>query len=69
MQKLLEKGISSRRGIMTAHQESAYKHSEVNLPKSEYLRDKSIILPLFIQLDNEEQNKIIKNVLEIISNS
>ena len=62
MQKLLEKGISSRRGIMTAHQESAYKKREDSLPKSEYLRDNSIIIPLYNKMNNNEVKFIIKSL-------
>ncbi len=60
MQILLEKGISSRRGIMTAHQESAYKKREESLPRSEYLRDNSIIVPLYNSMTDEEIEHVIK---------
>ena len=60
MQILLKKGISSRRGIMTAHQESAYKQREESLPRSEYLRDNSIIIPLYAAMSDEEVDYVIK---------
>lgn len=61
MQQLLDNGISSRRGIMTAHRETAYKLFEDNyeLPQSEDLCDNSIIIPLFVQLSEDEINHII----------
>jgi dTDP-4-amino-4,6-dideoxygalactose transaminase len=47
MQRLLEKGISTRRGIMNAHQEPPYQAANWSLPKSEYCRDRTILIPLF----------------------
>lgn len=61
MQQLLDKGIASRRGIMTAHRETAYKllSLDVNLPISEDVQDNSILLPLFVQMENQEIQYII----------
>ena len=61
MQKLLEKGIASRRGIMTSHRETAYKNEVVNisLPNSEDLQDNSIILPLYIPMNEKEYQVVI----------
>lgn len=68
MQKLLEKVISSRRGIMTAHQESAYRSRNEKLPKSEYLRDNSIIIPLYYSMTEKETNYIITNIKALFKN-
>ncbi len=67
MQKLLDKGIASRRGIMTAHRETAYKGSleDLNLPVSEDLQDRSIILPLFIPMTAEEIKFIVEAFVKI----
>ena len=59
MQKLLDEGISSRRGVMTIHRETAYKWMNIQLPVSEDLQDNSIILPLFIPMTNEEISEVI----------
>ena len=61
MQKLLDKGIASRRGIMTAHRETAYKQisPNVHLPISENVQDNSILLPLYVQMDNQEIQYVI----------
>jgi perosamine synthetase len=59
MQILLEKGISSRRGIMTSHQETAYKYRNEILPISEDLRDNSIIIPLYCSMTENEINYVI----------
>ncbi|SFH06352.1 DegT/DnrJ/EryC1/StrS family aminotransferase [Pontibacter chinhatensis] len=56
MQKLLDRGIATRRGIMNTHRETAYKEyaTDVSLPVSEDLQDNSIILPLYVPMKQEE---------------
>jgi dTDP-4-amino-4,6-dideoxygalactose transaminase len=62
MQKMLDDGISSRRGIMTTHRETAYKTecAGLSLPISEKSADRSIILPLYIPMKNEDIEKVIE---------
>lgn len=67
MQKLLDKGIATRRGIMTAHREGAYRdYSSVSLPVSENLQDNSILLPLFVPMTEEQVDLIIDSILEMV---
>jgi dTDP-4-amino-4,6-dideoxygalactose transaminase len=47
MQLLLDRGISTRRGIMNAHQEPVYQTAQWSLPRSEECRDCTILLPLY----------------------
>lgn len=63
MQKLLDLGIASRRGIMTTHRETAYKaESEgLALPVSEDAADRSIILPLYIPMEQADIETVIEN--------
>jgi dTDP-4-amino-4,6-dideoxygalactose transaminase len=68
MRKLIEKGISTRRGIMTSHQETAYKHRNENLPKSEDLRDNSIIIPLYVPMSKQEIKYIILSINDLLLN-
>lgn len=68
MRKLIEKGISTRRGIMTSHQETAYKHRNENLPKSEDLRDNSIIIPLYVPMSKQEIKFIILSINDLLLN-
>jgi len=51
MQFLLDRGISTRRGIMNAHQEPAYLQAGWSLPISEESRDSVILLPLYPEID------------------
>ena len=61
MQAMLDAGISTRRGIMTTHRETAYKteYAGVSLPVSEDASDRSIILPLYIPMKDEDVDKVI----------
>ncbi len=61
MQKMLDDGISTRRGIMTSHRETAYKEESagVSLPVSEDAADRSIILPLYIPMNDADIEKVI----------
>ncbi len=62
MQKMLDAGVSTRRGIMTTHRETAYKteYADVSLPVSENACDNSIILPLYIPMKQEDIKKVIE---------
>jgi dTDP-4-amino-4,6-dideoxygalactose transaminase len=60
MQYMLDHGIATRRGIMCAHRERPYHRSEgYHLPWSEYGQDRSIILPLYPQMTDEDQDYIV----------
>lgn len=62
MQALLEQGISTRRGIMNAHQEPAYASTDREwppLPASEAARDGTILLPLYPAMTADDQDTII----------
>lgn len=69
MQKLLDGGISSRRGIMTSHRETAFRdeYKSVELPDSEDASDRSIMIPIYIPMDNNEVDQVIGNLKKIIS--
>ncbi len=60
MQFLLARGISTRPGIMNAHQEGAHlEHNPVSLPNSEDARNSMLLLPLFPDMTNVEISYII----------
>jgi dTDP-4-amino-4,6-dideoxygalactose transaminase len=69
MAKLLEKGIATRRGVMTSHRESAYKdeYKKVILPQSEDAADRSIIIPLYVPMEDEAVEKIIVTIKLLLS--
>lgn len=61
MQKLLDDGIASRRGIMTTHRETAYatRCGGLSLPISEAAADNSIIIPLYVPMEEAQQQEVI----------
>jgi perosamine synthetase len=68
MQKMLDAGISTRRGIMTTHRETAYKEecAGLSLPVSEKTSDRSIILPLYVPMKDEDIDKVILTFSSIL---
>lgn len=69
MEKMLDAGVSTRRGIMTSHRETAYKNDYANmsLPESERASDNSILLPLFIPMSTEEIETVISTFHKLIT--
>lgn len=63
MQNLLDKGISTRRGIMLIHKEKAYSNYSINLPKSEFYSQNSLLLPIYYGLTTQEVDYVIESVL------
>ena len=60
LQRLAEQGVSARRGIMAAHREPAYAgHPHVELPVTEWLTDSSLILPLFHDMTEQDQDRVV----------
>ncbi|MBK9329840.1 MAG: DegT/DnrJ/EryC1/StrS family aminotransferase [Sphingobacteriales bacterium] len=61
MQAMLDKGISTRRGIVTSHHETAYKEYSqgLSLPVSEDASDRSIILPLYYPMERKDVEYVI----------
>jgi perosamine synthetase len=66
MHFLLKKGIATRRGIMNAHQEPVYKPNNWSLPNSEACRDRTILLPLFPGMKEENVQYISKVLHEAL---
>ncbi len=62
MQELLEKKISTRRAIMAIHRERPYmsEHWDKVLPQTNFATDTALILPLFHQMNEEEQDYVIE---------
>jgi perosamine synthetase len=69
MQALLDIGISTRRGVMCTHLETAYKeeYKGLSLPFSEDLQRNSIIIPLYVPMKPEEAEEVIKKFIEVYS--
>ena len=68
MQKLLEKGIATRRGIMAIHKEPYYvkRFGKISLPVTEEAADSTIVLPLFPEMTEEQQDYVVSNLKEAL---
>lgn len=64
MRILGENGISTRKGVMTAHRETAYNDicKDVSLPVSEEASDNSLMIPLYAPMMKEDVNKVINEI-------
>ena len=64
MQRMLDDGISTRRGIMCSHREEAYKNEPLRfpLPQSEAAQDASILLPLYHQMSDADQLRVAHSI-------
>lgn len=82
MQYLLDRGVSTRRGIMCSHLEAAYPRgawscgnaecdraleSCPHLQESERAQNSSILLPLFHQMTDAEQERVTELLREAVS--
>src|SRR5690348_16506618 len=63
---LAEAGVSARRGIMAAHLEPAYAGVVASLPVTERLTKRSLILPLFHQMTQAEQEHVVSVVMSAL---
>ena len=64
MQSMLDEGISTRRGVMSAHREPAYlrepwraEHDHA-LAISEEISDDGLMLPLFGDMTDDDQSRV-----------
>jgi len=67
MQELLSQGISTRRGVMAIHRERPYRNMEwdARLPETNRIADSTIILPLFHEMTEDEQDYVIDCVEQV----
>jgi dTDP-4-amino-4,6-dideoxygalactose transaminase len=60
MRRMLAQGVSTRRGIMAAHLEPAYAAgSGIELPVTDHLTKRSMILPLYHSMTPDEQDRVV----------
>jgi dTDP-4-amino-4,6-dideoxygalactose transaminase len=69
MRLLAVAGISARRGIMAAHLEPAYAGAGPSLPVTERLTMHSLILPLFHDMTQEQQEHVASVVTSALTTS
>jgi len=71
MQCLLDEGISTRRGVMNAHREPAYPPGSWRatgpLTRGEQAQDTVIVLPLYHQMTDEDQQRVVAALRRAVS--
>jgi len=64
MQRMLDAGVATRRGVMNVHRERAYPPGTwrpgSGLAKGECAQDTAIVLPLYHQLTEEDQDRVVR---------
>ncbi len=65
MQKLLDKGIATRRGIMCSHREAPYAKEKPrhDLRQSEMAQDQAILLPIYAQMSEGDLEQVVEAVI------
>ncbi|WP_084151245.1 DegT/DnrJ/EryC1/StrS family aminotransferase [Azohydromonas australica] len=71
MQLLMDQGVSSRRGIMCAHREPAYAAQSLRrpLPHSEAAQDHDLLLPLYSDMSDDDQVRVVAALRMALTNS
>jgi perosamine synthetase len=69
MQKMLDAGVATRRGIMCIHREACYATGsrQTSLANSEAAQDSCIVLPLYPQMSEDEQDTVVRELRHAIS--
>ena len=64
MQRLLDDGVASRRGIMSIHREACYleRFGPQSFPVSESASDQCVCLPLYTQMTDADIEGVIAAV-------
>ena len=74
MQAMLDAGVATRRGVMCVHREPSYPAGSWRSPSgaadhlkhSEYAQDHAIILPLYSQMTDEQQDRVVSTLEEAL---
>jgi dTDP-4-amino-4,6-dideoxygalactose transaminase len=66
MQRMLDDGVSTRRGVMNAHREPAYPPGSWRaagpLTCGERAQDTVIVLPLYHQMTSDDQQRVAESL-------
>ena len=74
MQSMLDAGVATRRGVMCAHREQSYPREswragsdeDDRLAHSEHAQDHTIVLPLYSQMSEEQQDRVMSELAEAL---
>jgi len=62
MQRMLELGVATRRGVMAIHEEPYYvvRFGMVSLPETEAATRETLLLPLYATMSDTEQDRVVE---------
>jgi dTDP-4-amino-4,6-dideoxygalactose transaminase len=68
-QTLLDNGVAAKRGVMTIHLERSYveTYGQPSLPVTEKASDSSLLLPLYPQMTEPEQDQVVAALKKALS--
>jgi dTDP-4-amino-4,6-dideoxygalactose transaminase len=68
MREMQERGIATRRGVMAAHLEPFYINTfgRVSLPVTEAATHSTLLLPIYAQMSEQEQETVITSLRQIV---
>jgi perosamine synthetase len=70
MQRMLDDGVSTRRGVMNAHREAAHPAGTWRAPgpltRSERAQDTTVLLPLYHDLTAEDQDRVVTSLTRAV---
>ena len=70
MQRMLDAGIATRRGVMNVHKEPSYPagtwRAASGLTQSEDAQHTAVVLPLYHQLTEEDQDRVTRTLAAVI---
>jgi dTDP-4-amino-4,6-dideoxygalactose transaminase len=71
MQRMLDDGVSTRRGVMNVHRERAYPPESWRavgaLSVGEQVQDHTIVLPLYHQMTTDDQDRVVASLARAIA--
>ena len=71
MQRMLDEGVATRRGVMNAHREPAYPPGSWRgsgpLTTGERLQETTIVLPLYHQMTPDEQDRVVASLKRAVA--
>ena len=70
MQRMLDDGVATRRGVMNAHREPAYRggtwRAAGALSRSEQAQETTIVLPLYHHMTEDDQDRVVASLTHAV---
>jgi perosamine synthetase len=65
MQRMLDRGVATRRGVMCAHREAPYA-GRYDLPQSERAQDRHVLLPMYPDLTDDDVQRVVSTLADAV---